>query len=62
MKKKDLINRLAHLESVHDQLLTELTYLDTLMRQVGFSGGIEAFKETALEMYQKEQESEKDEN
>ncbi len=56
MKKKDLIRRLAYLESLHDQLLTELTYLDALMRQVGFAGGIESFKETAMEMYQKSHE------
>lgn len=62
MKKKDLTKRLAYLESLHDQLITELTYLDELMRQVGFAGGIESFKETALEMYQKENGIERDEN
>jgi len=62
MKKKDLIKRLAYLESLNDQLMTELTYLDELMRQVGFAGGIESFKETALEMYQEGQESEREEN
>lgn len=61
MKKKDLTKRLAYLESLHDQLVTELTYLDELMRQVGFAGGIESFKETAIEMYQKGPQSEKDE-
>lgn len=62
MKKKDLEKRLAYLESLHDQLVTELTYLDGLMRQVGFAGGIESFKETALEMYHKEQGMDRDEN
>lgn len=62
MKKKDLVSRLAYLESLNDQLITEVTYLDELMRQVGFAGGTESFKETALEMYQKQQESEREEN
>lgn len=56
MTKKDLIKRVAQLESVNDHLLTELSYIDRLMRLVGFSGGLETVKLTAQELY----ESEKD--
>jgi hypothetical protein len=56
MTKKDLIKKVAQLESVNDHLLTELSYVDRLMRLVGFSGGLETVKLTAQELY----ESDKD--
>jgi hypothetical protein len=54
MKKKDLEKKLAFLESVNDQLETELAYVDRLMRLVGFSEGIRTVKATALEIYDKD--------
>ncbi len=54
MTKKDLIKQVAHLESVNDHLLTELSYVDRLMRLVGFAGGIETIKLTAQELYESE--------
>lgn len=57
MTKKELIRKVAHLESLNDHLLTELGYVDRLMRLVGFSGGLETVKLTAQELY----EAEKDE-
>jgi hypothetical protein len=57
MTKKDLLKKVAHLESVNDHLLTELDYLDRLMRLVGFSGGLETVKITAQELYESEQET-----
>ncbi|MFI0434157.1 MAG: hypothetical protein ACH350_00330 [Parachlamydiaceae bacterium] len=54
MTKKDLINKIAQLESVNDHLLTELSYVDTLMRMVGFAGGLETVKLTAKELYESE--------
>jgi hypothetical protein len=50
MSKKDLIKKLARLESVNDHLLTELSYIDRLMRLVGFAGGLETVKLTAKEV------------
>lgn len=55
-KKADLLKRLAYLESVNDHLLTELGYVDHLMRLVGFSGGLETVKVTARELYELEKE------
>lgn len=54
MTKKDLIKKVAHLESVNDHLLTELSYIDRLMRLVGFAGGLETVKLTAKELYESE--------
>lgn len=51
MTKKDLVKKIARLESVNDHLLTELGYIDHLMRLVGFSGGLETVKLTAKELY-----------
>jgi hypothetical protein len=50
MKKVDLLKQLARLESVNDHLLTELGYVDHLMRLVGFAGGLETVKVTAQEL------------
>ncbi|WP_068467086.1 hypothetical protein [Candidatus Protochlamydia phocaeensis] len=56
MKKAELLKKVAYLESLNDHLLTELGYVDHLMRLVGFAGGLETVKLTARELY----ESEKD--
>ncbi|MGZ3732593.1 MAG: hypothetical protein ACXU9U_02490 [Parachlamydiaceae bacterium] len=49
--KKTLEKKLAKLEFIHDQLITELTYVDRLMQLVGFAGGIAALKATAQELH-----------
>ena len=54
MKKIDLLKKVAKLESVNDHLLTELSYVDHLMRLVGFAGGLETVKLTARELYESE--------
>lgn len=51
--KADLQKKLARLESINDLLVTELQDLDMLMKLVGFSGGIETVKATALEIIEK---------
>ncbi len=56
MTKKDLITKVAHLESLNDHLLTELGYVDRLMRLVGFANGLETVKVTARELYEAEKE------
>lgn len=60
MTKKDLQAQLARLESINDHLLTELSYVDHLMRLVGFSGGLETVKATAQELYQTGSEAEQE--
>ena len=60
MKKIDLLKKVAKLESVNDHLLTELGYVDHLMRLVGFAGGLETVKLTARELYESEQQGKLD--
>lgn len=51
MKKAELLKKLAHLESINDHLLTELSYVDHLMKMVGFAEGLQTVKVTAQELY-----------
>jgi hypothetical protein len=53
MKKAELQNKLAYLESINDILSTELGHINDLMRIVGFSNGIETLKWTAEELIAK---------
>jgi len=50
MTKKELMKQIAGLESINDQLITELQMVDQLMRDVGFSNGLETIKATAQEL------------
>jgi hypothetical protein len=50
MEHKDLYKRLAYLEFVNDQLTSEVAYVDQLLRDVGFAGGINSVKEVAHEL------------
>ena len=59
MAINQLRQRLAHLESVNDQLATELSYVDTLMRKLGFSDGIETVKASAEELMEEEVKEER---
>lgn len=60
MKKLDLQKKIARLESVCDHLVTELGYVDHLMRLVGFAGGLETVKLTARELYEIEKKENSD--
>lgn len=53
MTKEQLLKKVAYLESLNDQLSTELSYVDRLMRSVGFNGGLEGIKATAQEIIDK---------
>jgi monomeric isocitrate dehydrogenase len=53
MKKKELEQKIAYLESINDQLSTEMSYIDHLMKIVGFSNGIDTVKATANEIINK---------
>jgi hypothetical protein len=50
MTKAQLLKKIAVLESVNDQLSTEVSYIDQLMRLVGFAEGIATVKATAHEI------------
>jgi len=53
MTKAQLEKRIAYLESINDQLQTEVTYVDSLMRMLGFSEGLSTVKATATEIIEK---------
>ena len=50
------MTRLAQLESLNDQLVAELRYLDQLARAVGFEDGLESLKAAALEVLENTKE------
>lgn len=53
MTKAQLLKKIALLESVNDQLSTEVSYVDHLMRLLGFSEGLATVKATAQEIIDK---------
>lgn len=58
MNKTQLQKKVAKLEFVHDQLETELSYIDELLKSVGFPQGLASAKEVALELLQDGEENE----
>ena len=50
MNKAQLEQKIAKLEFIHDQLETELSYVDGLLKSVGFPRGLASAKEVALEL------------
>ncbi len=50
MKKKELINTIARLESLNDQLIAELQYINEIMIRLGFTNGIKTLKSAAEEL------------
>ncbi len=53
--KRELLRKIGALESLNDQLISELRYVDELMRQIGFSEGLKSVKETAAEIIEEQQ-------
>ncbi|MBS0655302.1 MAG: hypothetical protein JSR46_05975 [Verrucomicrobia bacterium] len=54
MHMKKLLEKLAYLEFVNDQLSAELHYVDKLLRSVGFTDGLVTVKSAAKELYEEE--------
>lgn len=50
MTKAQLQKKIARLEFIQDQLESELTYVDFLLKEVGFPHGLISAKEVALEL------------
>jgi len=57
MDERELRKRIAYLEFVNDQLVSEIRYVDELLRLVGFSNGLETVKVAAREMVDEEGQS-----
>lgn len=58
MTEVQLLQKIAVLESINDQLSTEVTYIDQLMRLLGFADGLETVKLSARELISDMLESE----
>jgi hypothetical protein len=54
MTKEQLLKKISELESINDQLQTEIRYLDQLLREVGFEDGLKTLKFAAREMIEQE--------
>jgi hypothetical protein len=50
MTNEELLKKVSELESMNDQLLAELRYLDQLLREVGFEEGLKTLKFAAQEL------------
>ncbi|NGX48123.1 MAG: hypothetical protein K1000chlam3_01513 [Chlamydiae bacterium] len=53
-----LKHRISELESINDQLIAELRYLDGLLKEVGFEEGLITLKFAALELLDQDREEE----
>lgn len=60
MQKEQMLKRISELESLNDQMLTELRYLDALLIEVGFEEGIKTMKVAANELLQEGKTLEED--
>jgi hypothetical protein len=50
MTKAQLLRKIAVLESENDLLMTEVCYVDNLMKVLGFAEGLKSVKATAEEI------------
>jgi hypothetical protein len=56
MTNKNLLKKIAKLESINDQLAAELNYLEQLAKALGFAEGLKTLKAAALEMLETDNE------
>jgi hypothetical protein len=55
MEKEQLLKRISELETLNDQLVAELNYLDRLLKEVGVENGLITLKMAAQELLEEEQ-------
>jgi len=56
MKTNELLKKIAKLESLCDQLQSEMNYVDELLKEVGFEEGMKTLKEAAIELLEKKKD------
>lgn len=56
MTKEQMLKKISELESINDQLQTEIRFLDKLLRQVGFDEGLKTLKFAAQELLEQDKE------
>ncbi len=62
MDQKKLQKKIAKLETVNDQLIAEIRYLDEIAMKLGFSEGLKTLKEAAIELIELEEDIGTDDN
>ncbi len=62
MNDRNLIKKIAKLETINDQLAAEIQYLEKLTRALGFAEGLKTLKEAALEMLEADKKKVKSED
>lgn len=60
MTKEQMLKKISELESINDQLQTEIRYLDHLLRQVGFEEGLKTLKFAAQELIEQDRGEEEE--
>jgi hypothetical protein len=58
MNKEELMKKISELESFNDQLLSEIRYLDLLLKEVGFEEGLKTLKYAAQELIEQDKDLE----
>ncbi len=56
MNQESLLKRISELESINDQLLSEIRYLDEILKKIGFEQGLKTLKSAALELMDQDME------
>jgi hypothetical protein len=59
VKEKNLLKKIAKLETINDQLSSEINYLEKLTRALGFAEGLKTLKSAALDMLESDHKKEK---
>jgi hypothetical protein len=54
MDNQFLRQQMAYLEFVNDQLVSELAYIDQLLKIAGFANGIQTLKQSAQEVLEEQ--------
>ncbi len=62
MHMKKILEKIAYLEFVNDQLTTELQYVDRLLKSVGFTDGLTTVKQAAKELFEEEKAATREES
>ena len=53
MDEQEMRKKIAYLEFVNDQLISEMEEIDEMMRFIGFADGLDTVKETAWNLYER---------
>ena len=56
MEPEKMLKRISELETINDQLLTEINYLDRLLKQIGFEQGLVTLKAAAQELIEEDRQ------